>query len=156
MHSRPKAVDQYDAIWYSNVTTWQMVLDLNLIAIYGTRDGKLSELPQRMLFSMCDGIIGGQGNGPLFPDPLPLGFLSFTNNAEVYDYIFALRMKIELGRIPLIENTVSIYERDLSNINLNSMHISEESLNYLSIHVLPPPGWKEYLQAGERPILQDN
>lgn len=143
--SKPGKEDQLGAGWYGNDTTWRMVLDLNQIAIYGKKDGILSDVPQRQLFSLCDAIIGGQGNGPLFPTPLPMGLLSLTNNAGVNDYVYSLLMKFNPEKINLINNVFLLYEEDFESMYLNNKKTSIEDLQKLSLDTTPPPGWQDYL-----------
>ena len=64
--------------WYGNDTTSRMVLDLNRLLIYGRADGTLALMPQRRLFSLTDGIVAGQRNGPLAPEDIPLGAVTFA------------------------------------------------------------------------------
>lgn len=144
--SNIRKVYQFGAAWYGNDTTWRMVLDLNLIVLYGKLDGQISETPQRILYNLCDGIIGGEGDGPLFPKPLPLGFLSFSNNSAVNDYVFAKLMKLNAEKIPLIMNSFNLFEKDFDTIYLNGSKISEEALEQYAINTLPPPGWEKYLE----------
>jgi uncharacterized protein (DUF362 family) len=75
--SRPGKEQNLAAGWHGNDTVWRMVYDLNMVALYGKKDGTLAGFPQRKIYSLSDGIIGGQGNGPLFPAPLALESLSF-------------------------------------------------------------------------------
>ncbi len=65
--SFPKKVHYLVAGWYGNDTAWRMVIDLNKIAIYGKQDGTISKTPQLQPHSLCDEIIGGQGDWPLNP-----------------------------------------------------------------------------------------
>jgi uncharacterized protein (DUF362 family) len=143
--SNPGKYDQLGAGWFGNDTTWRMVLDINLIAIYGCQNGVLSNSPQRQIFSICDGIIGGQGDGPLFPRPFPLGVISFSNNAALNDYIIAFLMGFNPNKIKLIENAFNLYEYKLSNLILNGEPTNIEELSYYIERCLPPPGWEGYL-----------
>lgn len=145
--SKPRNVDQMGAGWYGNDTTWRMVLDLNRIAIYGKLDGTIADQPQREMYSLCDAIIGGQGDGPLFPKPLSLGFLSFTNNAALNDYIFAYLMNFEPEKFSLIENAFQLYERNFDNIFLNDIAIHIEDLREYTLNTLAPSGWIDFLKA---------
>ena len=144
--SKPGNLDQWGAAWYGNNTTWRMVLDLNQIVIYGKSDGTLADTPQRQMFSLCDAIIGGQGNGPLLPKPLPLGFLSFTNNAALNDYVFASLMKFDPEKFALLTNAFQLYESNFDHIFLNGNHIRLNDLHVYSLDTLPPPGWVDYLK----------
>ena len=131
--------------WYGNDTSWRMVMDLNRIAIYGRQDGTISEQPQRELYSLCDGIIGGQGDGPLKPIPLPLGIVSFTNDSAFNDIGMAKLMGFDWEKIFLLRNAKSKHELDDFFIELNSELKCIHSLSELSIKTIPPPGWQNYL-----------
>ena len=142
--SFPKGVHNLEAGWYGNDTCWRMVMDLNKIAIFGKKDGTISQTPQRKLFSLCDGIIGGQGDGPLNPQPLPLGIICFTNNSSITDICMATLMDFDAQKIPLLkvagQNTIL---EDIS-LNLNGQPITIKDLTDLSIKTIPSPGWIDY------------
>jgi uncharacterized protein (DUF362 family) len=143
--SKPGKDVQWGAAWYGNDTTWRMVLDLNQIAIYGNIDGTLADKPQRQIYSLCDAIIGGQGDGPLLPKPLALGFLSFTNNAALNDYIFACIMKLNPEKIALLTNAFQLFEHNFDNIKVEGKLIQLSGFNEYAIDTLLPPGWVEYM-----------
>jgi uncharacterized protein (DUF362 family) len=134
------------ASWYGNDTTWRMVLDLNIIAEYGTPDGKIAKEPQRVLYSLCDGIIGGQGDGPLKPIPLPLGVVSFTNHSGMNDVCIGRLMGFDTNRIPLLINALSITRNTKVNIILNGKEENLDALSFLSVKTIPPPGWEKHLK----------
>ncbi len=141
-----KTIHQFGAAWYGNDTTWRMVLDINKIILYGKVDGTFSDVPQRQLFSLCDGIISGQGNGPLFPHPLELGFISFTNNSAINDFAFAHLMDFEPEKLPLILNAFKIYPKVFRNITLNGKKIKLSELEKYKVTATPPPGWIDFLK----------
>jgi uncharacterized protein (DUF362 family) len=135
------------ASWYGNDTTWRMVLDLNKIAIYGRADGSLADQPQRTLFSLCDGIIGGHGDGPLKPKPLPLGVICFSNNSAISDISMALLMRFDFHKIPLLEGAYNLSEKNDISLIFNGSPITFNGLSSHAIDTLPAPGWVEYLKA---------
>ena len=141
--SFPGPEHQISAGWYGNDTTWRMVMDLNRIALFGNEDGKISDKPQRQIFSLCDGIIAGQGDGPLNPIPLPLGVISFANNSYLNDYALALLMNLAVDKIPLLNNPVinSISDYDMT---LNGIKILPEELKNYSVNTILPKGWRCY------------
>ncbi|HIE98753.1 MAG TPA: DUF362 domain-containing protein [Fuerstia sp.] len=57
--------------WHGNDTCWRMVADLAKLMCYADNEGTLHETPQRAMFCVVDGIIGGDGNGPMRPDARP-------------------------------------------------------------------------------------
>tara|TARA_Y100000114_G_C11758914_1_gene328420 strand:+ start:1250 stop:2716 length:1467 start_codon:yes stop_codon:yes gene_type:complete len=56
--------------WYGNDSCWRMTVDLMKILFYSDVDGKITKQKQRKTFSFIDGVIGGDGRGPLDPDPV--------------------------------------------------------------------------------------
>jgi uncharacterized protein (DUF362 family) len=140
-------VHHISAAWYGNDTTWRMVLDLNKIALFGKADGTLALEPQRMLFSLCDGIIGGQGNGPLKPDPLPLGLICFSNNSYLTDISMAVLMGFDIFKIPLLREAYKLLCIKDADLIYNNNSITLNELANYSISTIPAPGWVGYINA---------
>lgn len=145
--SLPTNVHHLSASWYGNDTCWRMVRDLNQIALFGRKDGKLSDRVEREVFSLCDGIIGGQGDGPLHPDPLALGLITFTNNSRMNDKCILVMMGFDPERFPLIASPYSTFQNqeDKCEIKLDGNPVTMADLQNYSIPTIPPPGWKDYL-----------
>lgn len=142
--SRPGPKDRFGAGWHGNDTTWRMVMDLNLVAVYATRDGKLADTPQRLLYSLCDGIIGGQKDGPLSPEPLPLGMLLFSNDSSWCDIAAALLMGMDTGSLPLLLAAEQFSSERKVSFYLNNKEISVSDLKNISIEAKMPSGWIDY------------
>ena len=51
--------------WHGNETLWRMIYDLNWIIQCADATGKLQPTPQRTYFCVVDGLVSGEGNGPL-------------------------------------------------------------------------------------------
>lgn len=142
--SFPGKQDNMSAGWYGNDTTWRMVLDLNKIIEFGKGDGTLSNTPQRQFFSLCDGIIGGQGDGPLNPEPLPLGVVSFTNHSGFNDLALATLMGFETEKIPLLLAQKKWLKNKDINLKLNNKQIEINDLSSIAVKTIMPPGWFNY------------
>jgi uncharacterized protein (DUF362 family) len=61
--------------WHGNDSAWRMTADLAKILFFADANGKLRDEPQRKIFCVVDGIIGGERLGPLEPDARPCGCL---------------------------------------------------------------------------------
>lgn len=146
--SLPGKEHRLDAGWYGNDTTWRMVADINRIALYGKPDGTVSNIKQREIYSLCDGIIAGQGDGPLEPEPLPLGIISFTNNSLANDRLMGMLLSLPVNKIPLL-NIRNIYEKDSCEYTLNGKVISVEDLKQYAAKATPAKGWSNYLKNGQ-------
>jgi uncharacterized protein (DUF362 family) len=143
--SFPKNNHSIEAGWYGNDTTWRMVLDLNLIIMNGKSDGTLTDTRQREIYSICDGIVAGQGDGPLKPEPLPLGVISFTNNSALNDIAMATLMGIDYKKLPLLTAAEKLFSKNESEITMNSAKVTIKDLMKLSLAAHSPRGWKTYL-----------
>jgi hypothetical protein len=139
-------VHQLSAGWYGNDTSWRMVLDLNHIAVYGNMDGSIAGEPVRKIYSLCDAIIAGQGDGPLHPDPLPMGMMSFTNNSAYNDICMSQLMGFDMAKIPLLKHSRNLSQNRDIKLSLNGEEVTEEDLKAFSIKTIPPSGWKDYLK----------
>jgi uncharacterized protein (DUF362 family) len=87
--------------WSGNDTVWRTGLDLNRILLYGRTDAQLSDEPQRRVIHIVDAIIGGQGDGPLAPEPLPLGLVLMGSNAAAVDHVGAHILRYDPARISI-------------------------------------------------------
>lgn len=143
--SMPQKVHHLGAAWHGNDTTWRMVLDLNKIAIFGNVDGTISTLPQRQLFSLCDGIIGGQGDGPLRPEPLALGVISFSNHSGMNDTVMATLMGFESNKIAMLHELEKSIQTDNISLSWNGKLITISELINFSVKAKASPGWDGYL-----------
>jgi uncharacterized protein (DUF362 family) len=128
--------------WPGNDTTWRMVLDLNRITLFGTPEGKLAEEPQRMVYSLCDGLVAGEGNGPLESLPLALGVVSLTNHPGMNDIALATLMRLDARRLPLLQEAARLPGNEPVQLTWHNKEISLEGLLQHSVTAMPPPGWE--------------
>lgn len=133
-----------NAGWYGNDTVWRMVMDLNVIALYGKKDGTLAEEPQRTLYTLCDGIIGGQKSGPLEPEPLALGVASFSNDAYLMDEIAGYLFGLEVEKVPLLREAARLnFSKDVE-LKINGKPAKYDDFKKLAAKVELAPGWVNY------------
>lgn len=142
--SRPTQEQNLAAGWYGNDTVWRMVMDLNLVAQFGKADGSLSQKPQRTLYSLCDGIIGGQGNGPLWPKPLALGVIAFSNDPFAMDEVAGRLFKLNLDKIPLLKEAKRLNDNKNIEYLINGNKVRLSDVDEFAVDVLMPPGWTNY------------
>lgn len=135
---------QLNAGWYGNDTTWRMVMDLNLIVNYGKADGSLADSQQRTLYSFCDGIIGGQADGPLRPEPLNLGVISFSNDSGYTDICMAILMGLNIEKIPLLLAARAFKPQAKLALSINGQKADTKNLGQYATQTILPPGWVNY------------
>lgn len=136
--------------WYGNDSIWRMVYDLNRIVRYAPRNGsRLSDQPQREYIAIMDGIVAGEGNGPLQPLPVELNTLLVSNDAFLMDCTAARLMGFDAARIPMLSNR-RLFGDDFGDpfggkstcVKYDGRRV--ERLEDLPIlrQFAPPPGWR--------------
>ena len=88
--------------WEGNDTIWRTVLDLNRILFYADRDGRLADRPQRRYLAIVDGIIAGEGEGPLASTPRPAGLLVAGRDPVLVDLACVRAMVLCEHAVPMI------------------------------------------------------
>ena len=88
--------------WYGNDTTWRMAIDLNRVLMYADADGRLHDRPVRRFVSVVDGIVGGEGNGPLDPRPRAEGVVIAGLNPVAVDAVAAALMGFDYRKLPMV------------------------------------------------------
>ncbi len=68
----PKVID---GSWEGNDTLWRTILDLNRILFFADAQGVFHEKPVRKYLTLVDGIVAGEGEGPLGATPVRAGLL---------------------------------------------------------------------------------
>lgn len=136
--------------WAGNDTAWRMALDLARIVVHGNEDGSLSDVPVKSHFALVDGIIAGEGQGPLKPDPVSAGFLCWADDIAAADYVCARFMGAPVNRFKIISNSLRLDKLQISPLarfedirvleNGISMPV-EPFVNTLTYVFKRPRGW---------------
>lgn len=143
-----------DGSWSGNDTIWRTCLDLNRILLYGTPDGKLGETVRRRVIHIADANIAGQGDGPLAPDPLPMGLMLASRNACAMDYAGALLLGYDPDRIKLVRESFGAFRWPIAQFGPADVRISGDLGQGLAADVIEragavpdgiryPIGWKD-------------
>jgi uncharacterized protein (DUF362 family) len=136
--------------WYGNDTVWRTTLDLNRIAIYSDKNGNMTAEPQRRLFSVVDGIIGGEGDGPIAASPKPCGVVLAGSHLVNVDLVCAKIMGFDYKKTPLLKISIAGNGHDTSRIYINSNLPQAKGqlgngYNW-SLQFTPPRGWIGYIE----------
>jgi len=145
----PKEKRMLDAgNWYGNDTVWRTVVDLAKIIYFADREGKLHNESQRKLFSIVDGIVGGENDGPLFPDPKPAGILLGGDNLLAVDIVATRVMGFDF--LKLKQFTMLDKRFDFGPSNMDQIEIKTDKKSFkgdLSLFAFKPhPGWKGHIE----------
>ena len=93
--------------WYGNDTVWRMALDLNQAFLFADQEGKLQNEPQRSYLGVVDGVVAGDGEGPLFADPVECGALLAGFHPVAIDLAAAALMGFDYQKIPMLREGAS-------------------------------------------------
>ena len=93
--------------WYGNDTVWRMALDLVRVLVYAKAGGGLADSPQRNYLSIIDGIVAGDGEGPLQPDPKPCGVVIGGLHPITADIAAATLMGFDHNKIPMLREALA-------------------------------------------------
>lgn len=110
--------------WHGNDTCWRMVLDLNKCFFFFGGDGKPRQKPVKYL-AVVDGIVGGEGNGPMSPDAKPCGVIIAGRHPAAVDCVAAELMGFEWRKLRLLKNAFKLRE-------LNFAPFAAEDIDVLS------------------------
>ncbi len=92
--------------WSGNDTCWRMCLDLNYILRFSDKNGIIQENTQRKYFCIVDGIIAGEGDGPLTPNEKKCGCVIGGFDPYKVDYVSTYIMGFDPEKIPLIRESM--------------------------------------------------
>lgn len=113
---KPKRAEIDSGSWYGNDTLWRTVYDLNYILEHADKDGNLDSECRRKILCVLDGMVAGEGNGPLAPDDKVTGAVIIGDNPVLAD-MSALRFmgfdysKLALYRFALDGNLYGVKDR---------------------------------------------
>ncbi|MBU5635998.1 DUF362 domain-containing protein [Geomonas sp. Red69] len=140
--------------WYGNDTVWRMALDLNRIALYGRLDGTMSDAKQRHIYSIADGIIGGQGEGPLAPTPLDLGVCTLAASSAYADLVHSYLLGLDFRKIPLVREAFGDFRFPLVGGDAATCQVAAQQRLYSPMDVsaefgqraVPARGWQGHIE----------
>ncbi len=88
--------------WHGNDTTWRMALDLATVLLYARPDGALATEPRAGYLSLIDGIVAGEGNGPMAADARPAGLIIAGGNPVAVDWVATRLMGFDPRRVKIV------------------------------------------------------
>jgi uncharacterized protein (DUF362 family) len=149
--------------WSGNDTAWRMALDLNRVLLTADGDGKVHEEPQRKYFSFIDGIVGGQRNGPLSPDPYPSGVILAGANPLAVDWVATRLMGLDPERIPMYRNASSQLRKLTPNFEVDGIRVRSNRAEWEDLlrradsifRFLPATGWRGQIESRGSQTLEN-
>lgn len=145
--------------WWGNDTIWRTCLDLNKIVVYGNPDGTLrapTPANRKRHFALVDGIIAGDGRGPINPDPVAAGVVVFGTHAPSVDAACATLMGFDVHKVPIVRQAFLCQRFPLSSIAWQNVSIisNVERWNHrlpdlpvdATLNFKPHFGWAGHIQ----------
>jgi uncharacterized protein (DUF362 family) len=145
--------------WHGNRTVHRTVYDLSKIIIMADKNGLIRETPQRRIFSIIDGIIAGEKEGPLNPSPKPCGVIISGSDPVAVDLVATRLMGFDAAKMPVYSQLSNLPPNHplhkkspeeievASNLAVWRNNIFRSSDRFLSF--IPHSGWKNYLEISE-------
>ena len=131
-----------DGSWQGNDTLWRTILDLNRAILCADRRGVVQPEPQRRYFTLVDGIVAGEGEGPLGATPLEAGLLIGGFDPVLVDHVTATCMGYDPALIPQIARAMDA--RLFPSTDLAALEEVYDGL-YSGPRFEPPRSWPRLL-----------
>jgi uncharacterized protein (DUF362 family) len=154
--SRVASSDKYfEGGWFGNDTLWRTILDLNRILLYADQDGRMQHRARRRCLFLADGIVAGEGEGPLEPTPKRCGLLVGGLSAPVVDAAIARLMGFDFRCIPSVREAFALSSYPLVDFGPEQVDIVSNCPHFDGISVLepgfslnfvPPKGWQGHVE----------
>lgn len=130
--------------WYGNDTAWRMVHDLNKILFHYDGSGGRRRRPLRYL-SIVDGIVAGEGNGPMEADAVRCGVLLAGTNPVAVDWAGAAIMGFDWKKIPMIREAFAPSDLPLVSFGPESIEVAPALGERFRFR--PHFGWAGHIEA---------
>ncbi|MFA7708949.1 MAG: DUF362 domain-containing protein [archaeon] len=112
-----------DGGWSGNDTIWRTILDLNnILYFYNTKTRRFKKKQVREVFTIVDGLICGENNGPLNPEDKFCGITIIGENPVLIDAMIAKLMGYDIKKIKQVycgyyDDKSRLSPKRLKNIN---------------------------------------
>ncbi|MFN2491446.1 MAG: DUF362 domain-containing protein [Pyrinomonadaceae bacterium] len=108
--------------WYGNNTVWRMALDLNRILLYANADGSMrARSNAKRYFSIVDGIISMEGNGPVAGVPKATSIVLAGANPVAVDTVCARLMGFDYQKLAIIARALEPHRFPLIDGGIESI-----------------------------------
>lgn len=129
--------------WHGNDTVWRSILDLNNIIFFTDKKGLIKNNQQRKYFTLIDGIIGMEGEGPMHGYPKKSNILIGGFHPVAVDFVAAYIMGFDYKKIPTIRE--SLFEKyfNLTNFKTSDIFVksNDSDWSYINLKFKASSGW---------------
>lgn len=125
-----------EGAWAGNDTLWRTILDINKFFFFTDQKGKSTKKIQRKYFTLIDGIIAGEGEGPISPTPKKCGLLIAGFNPFLVDLLAVKMMGFDYRQLKQITQGTKLFGVSQKQIKKTL------NLSRLNMFFKPPFGWE--------------
>ncbi len=151
--------------WHGNNTAWRMVQDINRCFFYS--DGKSYPTAQpKRYFTLLDGIVAGEKDGPAAPDRMDAGFLIGGFNPVAVDCATARLMGFDPMKIPALRESFAPSDLPLAPFAYGEITIASNRTEWRrkitdikdgdTLHFKPHFGWTGSIEWHDEAIAVEN
>ncbi len=108
--------------WHGNDTCWRMVVDLNKCLFHFDGSGLPRTKPLRYL-AVVDGIVGGEGNGPMSPDPKPCGIIVAGTNPLAVDSVCCALMGFDWKKVRMLFGAFAVKAKRIASFGHDEIRV---------------------------------
>ena len=141
----------YDGGWSGNDTVPRTTLDLNNVLYFYRRDlQRLSDEPVSNVLSIVDGVVAGEGNGPLWPSAKPAGVIVGGWNPLTIDTLGAMLIGYDPMKVRLLKHgfghpksLLSQFTPVLRELEYKADGVTQPMSEATSMSFALPDGWHD-------------
>jgi hypothetical protein len=144
--------------WHGNQTVWRMIYDLNLVLQRVDRQGTMQPSEQRRTVTIVDGLVAGEGDGPLKARPRATDMLFGGRDSFAIDTTLAWMMGFDPDAIPMLARRREFLGTDWGGFDLEDLQISLDGREQRLVECLvnfefaPAPGWLGHIEREPVPM----
>lgn len=139
--------------WHGNDTIPRTISDLNRILFYADKHGRMTDRQQRKMFVVVDGILGGQKEGPLIPEPKKCGVLVAGGSPVEVDLVCSRIMGFDYRKMPAFRYAMQAHKYPLYDGKPESIEITSQLCDTFdgvfqayNCSFEPAAGWKGFIE----------
>ena len=149
---QPKSFYVAGGAWHGNDTIWRMIYDLNFVIRFADALGNIHSTPRRQYLCIVDGLISGEGNGPLQPLPRETDWLVVGDDPFEIDTALCWFMGFDPEKIPILSRCGEFGGPGWAAFDLPQLRVAVDEIETrlldspIDFHFIPPPGWKGHIE----------
>jgi len=134
-----------DGNWSGNDTLWRAILDICRIILYADEQGVIRDTQQRKILSIVDGVVAGEGEGPIGAMPKKCGILIGSFDMVAADVIATKIMGFDPKRLLSIQKAPEHDKYPLGTSDISKIEVIPQKMINLNLRFKPPKGWRTYI-----------